>query len=109
MNSFDKMQLTLWLDVSWDIDNGWLAFLGSDPKDDNDATDSDAGLGITLKGKKDFYENILFQKSHLYELFLSELAAMFERSFVAVRSVSLLTTIERISQMSIQFELVYAF
>jgi len=51
-----------------------LAFLGSDPKDDNDATDSDAGLGIML-----------------YERFLSELAAMFERSFVAVRSVSLLT------------------
>ena len=74
---------------------------------DNDATDSDAGLGIMLREKN--YENILPQKSHLYELFLSELAAMFERSFVAVRSVSLLTTIERISQMSIQFELVYAF
>ena len=63
INSFDKMQLTLWLDVSWDIDNGWLTFLGSDPKDDrviadNDASDSDAGLGIMLMGKD--YENILF-------------------------------------------------
>ena len=67
MNSFDKIQLTLWLDVSWDIDNGWLAFLGSDPKDDrviadNDATDSDAGLGILLKGKKTF-TRIFFLKS----------------------------------------------
>jgi len=58
-----------------------LAFLGSDPKDDrviadNDASDSDAGLGIML-----------------YELFLAELAAGFERSFDAVRSVSLLTFI----------------
>lgn len=49
------MQLTLWLDVSWDIDNGWFAFLGSDPKDDlviadNDA--SDTGLDIMLKGYK---------------------------------------------------------
>ena len=43
--------------------------------------------------------------SHLYELILSELAAVFERSFDAVRSVSLLTTIERISQMSIKLEL----
>lgn len=56
-----------------------MAFLGSDPKDDrviadNDASASDAGLGIML-----------------YELFLAELAAGFERSFDAVRSVSLLT------------------
>jgi len=48
-----------------------LTFLGSDPKDDrviadNDASDSDAGLGIML-------------------------AAVFERSSDAVRSVSLLT------------------
>ena len=106
------MQLTLWLDVSWDIDNGWLAFLGSDPKDDrviadNDASDSDAGLGIMLREKN--YENILPQKSHLYELFLAELAAGFERSFDAVRSVSLLTTIEGISQICRSNLILYAF
>ena len=104
------MQLTLWLDVSWDIDNGWLAFLGSDPNRviaDNDASDSDAGLGIMLREKN--YENILPQKSHLYELFLAELAAGFERSFDAVRSVSLLTTIEGISQICRSNLILYAF
>ena len=47
------MKLTLWLDVSWDIDNGWFAFLGSDPKADLGNADngaSDAGLDMKLSG-----------------------------------------------------------
>ena len=59
------------------MDSGWLAFLGSDPKDafeiaDNDA--SDAGLDIFLKLKICMNINDdLLKMSHLYKLSLTAL------------------------------------
>ena len=58
------------------MDSGWLAFLGSDPKDafemaDNDA--SDAGLDIFLKLKICINNHDFLKMSHLYKLSLTAL------------------------------------
>ena len=58
------------------MDSGWLAFLGSDPKDafefaDSDA--SDAGLDIFLKLKICMNNDDFLKMSYLYKLSLTAL------------------------------------